>query len=136
MNHKAAQYLDLLSNHYLVETFVDVPGCAGFPHGLPRITRIDIGLNLPVQVDPLTVDDNGITAGLSFGRRPHVVLIPWSALLGVRASGVEYMHSTTPRPDLALTAVRPELPPPPPPAPRAHPAHARPALRLIKGGAA
>jgi hypothetical protein len=133
VNPKATQYLELLGTHHIVETFVDTHGCAGFPHGLPRITRIDIGLNLPVQVDPLTVDDNGITAGLSFNRREHTVLIPWSALLGVRAGGVEYPYAAVgSRPDLALPAVRPELPTPPV---RQVPA-GRPALRLIKGGVA
>jgi hypothetical protein len=129
VNPKASQYLDLLGSHYLVETFVDVQGCVGFPRGLPRITRIDIGLNMPVQVDPLR-----ITAGLSFNRRRHTVVIPWNALLCARVDGVEYMQNHE-----AARVARADVPPPKAPLlphpPRATRPAGAPALRLIKGGA-
>jgi len=81
---KAAEYTALLQAHRVVPTMVVAEECAGLPEHCSGLTRLDIGLNLPVPVNPLVVDTYGITAGLSFGGRRHTVVIPWSALAGVQ----------------------------------------------------
>jgi hypothetical protein len=82
---QADHYSRLLGRHYLLNTIVRAEDCTGLPPHLKGVTCLALGLNVPVRIDPLTVDADGITAGLSFDRRVRTVFIPWRALLGARA---------------------------------------------------
>jgi hypothetical protein len=84
---RSEHYTGLLQKHYILDTIIRAEGCRGLPPHLKGPTNLQIGLNTPVRVDPLRVEDDGITAGLSFNRRHHEVFIPWPALLCVRADG-------------------------------------------------
>jgi len=42
-----------------------------------------IGLDMPIPIPDLELDDDGITATLSFDRTPHAVVIPWEAVFGM-----------------------------------------------------
>lgn len=51
------------------------------------------GLNLPVPIRDLVVDDEGIRGGLSFQRETHWCSVPWSAVLALSddsGMGVRY----------------------------------------------
>lgn len=41
---------------------------------------LQFGLNLPIPIPDLAVDDAGIRGTLSFSRTPHYVDVPWSAV--------------------------------------------------------
>ncbi len=42
-----------------------------------------IGLEMPIPIPDLEIDDAGITATLSFDRTPHAVVVPWQAVFGM-----------------------------------------------------
>jgi len=42
-----------------------------------------IGLEMPIPIPDLDIDDLGITATLSFDRTPHAVVVPWDAVFGM-----------------------------------------------------
>jgi stringent starvation protein B len=42
-----------------------------------------IGLEMPIPIPDLEIDDLGITATLSFDRTPHPVVVPWHAVFGM-----------------------------------------------------
>jgi stringent starvation protein B len=44
---------------------------------------LQIGLNLPIPISDLTVDEGGIGATLSFQRAPHYCHIPWDAVFAI-----------------------------------------------------
>lgn len=44
------------------------------------IATFEVGLNMPVPIRDLTVDDKGISGTLSFNRRPAYCSVPWSAI--------------------------------------------------------
>jgi hypothetical protein len=90
--HKEDCLLELLASHRSVYVHVDtrVAGVLVPPQlrGKPQVAFC-LGLNLPVPVRDLVVNDEGWTATLSFGRRPHLVKAPWSAVyLIVGDSGI------------------------------------------------
>jgi stringent starvation protein B len=41
---------------------------------------LQYGQNMPIPIPDLKVDDDGITATLSFSRTPHRTFVPWSAV--------------------------------------------------------
>lgn len=44
---------------------------------------LEIGLNMPVPIRDLEVDDDGITCTLSFSRTPHWCRMPWDAVFAI-----------------------------------------------------
>ncbi len=44
---------------------------------------LEIGLNMPVPIHDLVVDDDGITCTLSFNRSPHWCRMPWASVFAV-----------------------------------------------------
>jgi hypothetical protein len=60
---------------------------------------LQIGLNMPVPIPDLTVDDEGISCTLSFSRSPHFCLIPWQsiyALVGDDGRGMVWPDDVPP----------------------------------------
>lgn len=57
---------------------------------------LQIGLNLPVPIRDLQIDDEGISCTLSFNRSPHFCFVPWSAvfaLVGEDSRGMVWPES-------------------------------------------
>jgi hypothetical protein len=50
------------------------------------------GLDMPVPIDDLVANDDGIAATLSFGRTPHKTFVPWPAIyiIGSEDRGIVY----------------------------------------------
>jgi stringent starvation protein B len=70
---------------------------------------LQYGHDLPIPIPDLVVDDDGVTATLSFSRTPHRTLVPWSAVYVVASDdgrGVLY-HEDIPR-DVSVIAARSE----------------------------
>jgi stringent starvation protein B len=44
---------------------------------------LQIGLNLPVPIRDLQIDDEGVSCTLSFNRSPHFCFIPWHAVFAL-----------------------------------------------------
>jgi stringent starvation protein B len=44
---------------------------------------LQIGLNLPVPIRDLEIDDDGISCTLSFNRSPHFCFVPWAAVFAL-----------------------------------------------------
>ena len=49
---------------------------------LPRLV-LQYGYNMPVPIYDLKVDEQGISATLSFRQVPHLTIIPWSAVFAL-----------------------------------------------------
>lgn len=75
-------YTQLLADSPLVATWVVAEQCPSFPKYLTGSTRLNIGLNTPVPIDDLRVDEEGISCTLTFNRVPHFVIMPWHAVQG------------------------------------------------------
>jgi len=65
---------------------------AGQPVGL------NIGLRMAVPIPDLIVDEQGISATLSFDRTPHHCTLPWPAVLQLSA-GLEHLVWVEPEPE-------------------------------------
>lgn len=102
------RYTKLLQDNYIVQTYVDANNCRGLPHHLTGGQRLDIGLNMAVNVDPLQVNELGIIAGLSFNRKVHTVYIPWFAVMGCRVEGNDQELLRSPETDDIVTSAPPE----------------------------
>lgn len=66
--------------------------------GQPQLI-LQVGLNLPVPIPDLTVDDTGISCTLSFSRSPFWCSIPWSAvyaLVGDDGRGMVWPNDVPP----------------------------------------
>jgi hypothetical protein len=66
--------------------------------GQPQLI-LQVGLNLPVPIPDLTVDDSGISCTLSFSRSPFWCSIPWSAvyaLVGDDGRGMVWPNDVPP----------------------------------------
>lgn len=68
------------------------------PSGFKRQPQLalQIGLNLPVPIRDLQIDDEGISCTLSFNRSPHFCFVPWSAvfaLVGEDSRGMVWPQS-------------------------------------------
>lgn len=79
---QAVAYNQALCDHYLVATWVRVEKCIGMPGYYKDQVRLDIGLNTPVPIPDLHVDEQGIRGTISFNRTAHYVIIPWLAVDG------------------------------------------------------
>ncbi len=44
---------------------------------------LQIGLDMPIPIPDLRVDDNGVTGSLSFNRTPFLCVVPWDAVFAV-----------------------------------------------------
>ncbi len=55
---------------------------------------LQYGYDLPIPIPDLTPGPDGVRATLSFGRVPHVTVVPWSAVYVVRSDqgGVVYQE--------------------------------------------
>lgn len=47
-----------------------------------EVLVLHVGLNMPVPISDLALDDDAIRATLSFDREPFHCVIPWNALMG------------------------------------------------------
>lgn len=68
---------------------------------------LQYGHDLPIPIPDLAVDEDGVTATLSFSRTPHKTVVPWSAVYVVASDdgrGVLY-HEDIPR-DVSVIAAR------------------------------
>lgn len=80
--YKKKAFEDLLSNGRLyltLDTRVKGVKVPSEHQGLSALTIV-FGLDLPVPLDDMQVDRNGIAVTLSFERRPHHCVIPWDAV--------------------------------------------------------
>lgn len=48
----------------------------------PRLV-LQFSRQFPVPMRDLVIDDDGVRVTLSFDRRPHRVIVPWSAVFGI-----------------------------------------------------
>jgi stringent starvation protein B len=70
---------------------------------------LQYGHDLPIPIPDLVIDEEGVTATLSFSRTPHRTVVPWSAVYVVASDdgrGVLY-HEDIPR-DVSVIAARGE----------------------------
>lgn len=44
---------------------------------------LQVGLDMPVPIPDLAIDDEGVTATLSFNRTPHRCFVPWDAVFAL-----------------------------------------------------
>ena len=44
---------------------------------------LQVGLNMPVPITDLQVDDDGVSCTLSFNRSPHFCVLPWTAVFAL-----------------------------------------------------
>jgi stringent starvation protein B len=60
---------------------------------------LQVGLNMPVPIKDLHVDDDGVSCTLSFNRSPHFCVIPWTAvfaLVGENGRGMVWPDDVPP----------------------------------------
>lgn len=60
---------------------------------------LQVGLNMPVPITDLHVDDDGVACTLSFNRTPHYCVIPWTsvfALVGENGRGMVWPDDVPP----------------------------------------
>src|ERR1041384_3892865 len=82
---------------------------------------LQYGHNLPIPIPDLQVDENGVTATLSFARSPHRTVVPWSAVYVIASEdgrGVLY-NEDVPRDVSVVAAGDPNVRPPAPDQPDA-----------------
>jgi hypothetical protein len=65
-----------------------------------EVVRLDYGLNLPVPIDDIIIDQEGISATLSFNRVPYPTFVPWEAIVTMGAAPRE--PALRPKPKLGL----------------------------------
>ena len=83
---------------------------------------LQIGLNMPVPIPDLQVDDDGLSCSLSFNRSPHFCVVPWTsvfALVGENGRGMVWPDDVPPEVQAAAEkqARQVKLAPAPEPAP-------------------
>jgi hypothetical protein len=93
------------------------------PPALRRETNLTLrlGLDMPVPIPDLAIDENRVRGTLSFNRRPYYCYVPWTAvfaLVPVDDAGANLVWPKDVPQELRRAAVR----------------ERRPALRLIQGG--
>ena len=85
-----------VGNERLVVPASVVPG-----EGTAQI--LSYGLDMPVPIPDLVVDDAGISATLSFSREPFKTFVPWEAVVGIWGGGEQSAKSVEHlRPKLSL----------------------------------
>jgi hypothetical protein len=78
-----------------------VPASVAPPEGAAQV--LSYGLDMPVPIPDLVVDDSGVSATLSFSRSPFKTFVPWEAVVGVWGHGGESEPPARPaRPKLSL----------------------------------
>jgi hypothetical protein len=95
---------------------------------------LQVGLNMPVPIPDLRLDDDGMSCTLSFNRAPFFCVVPWSsvfAMVGEDGRGMVWPDDVPA--DVARQAqVRPvEAPPRKEPAPRSLPGRERAAKGVV-----
>src|SRR5262252_772984 len=86
---------------------------------------LQIGLNMPVPIPDLRLDDEGMTCTLSFSRQPFYCIVPWGsvfAMVGDDGRGMVWPDDVPPEIQPQLRPVdaarpRPQAVPEPAPAP-------------------
>lgn len=53
-----------------------------FLRGQPQVV-LQVGLNMAIPIVDLRVDEDGVTATLSFNRTPHLCFVPWDAVFAL-----------------------------------------------------
>lgn len=107
---------------------------------------LDVGLNMPIPINDLQVDEVGITCTLSFNRAPFYCIMPWNAvfaLVGDGQRGMIWPDDVPAEVQLAAKPAQPEreppklsvVPPPPADEPAVDPAAKRKAKRAAKKAA-
>ena len=92
--------------------------------GQPQLV-LQVGLNMPIQIPDLAVDDEGISCTLSFNRTPFWCKVPWSAiyaLVGEDSRGMVWPSDVPPE-----VATQMQAPPREPPLAEVRPAPEAPA---------
>ena len=95
----------------------------------PQLT-LEVGLNMPVPIRDLVVDDDGISCTLSFNRTPFWCRLPWSAvfaLVGRDERAMVWPDDVPPEVAAAMGRPQPAL------APAAAPAPAPAKRRAVRG---
>ena len=91
LKHKWTALNELLRTHHTVYAHLDArrPDVV-VPASLRRAQlSLVLGLNLPVPLRDLLIDDKGFSVTLSFNRTPSAVFVPWAAVfLLVGDSGI------------------------------------------------
>jgi len=85
---------------------------------------LEVGLNMPVPIRDLEVDDDGITCTLSFNRTPHWCRMPWAAvfaIVGQDQRGMVWPEDVPPDSQFRFTSAPMPAPAPKPKAVRAVP---------------
>jgi hypothetical protein len=78
-----------------------VPAPVVPPEGTAQV--LSYGLDMPVPILDLVVDDSGISATLSFSHSPFKTFVPWEAVVGVWGHGeVSEAPAKPARPKLSL----------------------------------
>jgi stringent starvation protein B len=86
----------------------------------PEVT-LQIGYDMPLPIPDLAIDDDGVTATLSFQRTPHRCRLPWTAVIAIASSDGRGLRFE-PSDDVTPTVQEPPLEPPAqPPAPETPP---------------
>jgi hypothetical protein len=80
----------MLATGHKVRIYLD-PREAYVPGQFAREAMIplDIGLNLPIPIPDLVVNEFGVSATLSFDRQPHVCLVPWRAMYALTCDATD-----------------------------------------------
>jgi hypothetical protein len=58
--------------------------CTGFPTHLEGPIALNLGYNLPFPTNDLDINLVGFSVTLTFNRIPHLVIVPWIAVLAFR----------------------------------------------------
>jgi len=108
-------FMALLGFHGVVKVVFTNHPCLGVPDFVrPRAGQtaaFEYGLDLPIQIPDLLVDENGIRATLSFDRVPCGTFVPWEAVvtLGpVAGETIPRMAQVTARRRSSLRLVPPQ----------------------------
>jgi stringent starvation protein B len=95
---------------------------------------LEIGLNMPVPIPDLVLNDEGMFCTLSFSRQPFYCVVPWPsifAMVGEDGRGMVWPDDVPPEIATQATVRAPEQP-----APRARPAAAKRVLEPVRSGPA
>jgi stringent starvation protein B len=91
---------------------------------------LEIGLNMPVPIPDLVLNDEGMFCTLSFSRQPFYCVVPWPsifAMVGEDGRGMVWPDDVPPEIATQATVRAPEQP-----APRARPAAAKRVLEPVR----
>jgi stringent starvation protein B len=69
-----------------------------------RQLLLQYGENMPIPIPDLLVNDEGISATLSFSRMPHRTFVPWSAVYMIETEGHRILYYKDVPEDVAIVA--------------------------------